>query len=401
MNSEGLARNLRRISARCRVILIASAFIFPLAHQSQAATLVVGTCLGPSPYSTIQSAVNASNVGDTVRVCPGTYNEQVVILHALTLTGPSDPDHGAAVILPPSPMVAPPGTSQFPQIFVFMTTGVTVSHLTVDGTGSNLPCNANSRFLIGIYFYDSAGTAAGNILQNQNYSNGTAGQFCGFGVGIRTFSDPNLTSNVSVRSNSVSAFDFAGILAERTGTNVNVNGNSVNGPLAINTNTTGIYVRDGATGRVTENAVNDNTAFNGGFGSTGVFASNSPGVVVSDNSLHNNAFSISFETFAGGNADGGKVVENSISETGTVGIWLCSNNDIIEENRIRNSGVAGVQLVNIPGQCQGSNAHVEENVISTACAGILINPGVTGADLEENNISNTKFRVLKNSTSCQ
>jgi pectin methylesterase-like acyl-CoA thioesterase len=37
-------------------------------------------------YDTIQDAVNASGPGDTVWVCPGTYNEQVYIYGKASLT---------------------------------------------------------------------------------------------------------------------------------------------------------------------------------------------------------------------------------------------------------------------------------------------------------------------------
>lgn len=55
-----------------------------------AATLTVGNasslpCTGTFP--TIQSAIIAANPGDTISVCPGTYNEQVQITKTLTVLG--------------------------------------------------------------------------------------------------------------------------------------------------------------------------------------------------------------------------------------------------------------------------------------------------------------------------
>jgi hypothetical protein len=62
------------------------------ARPSQAATLVVDDTLAcpGAGYQTIQAAVNAANAGDTINVCPGTYNENVTILSyqaGLTLNG--------------------------------------------------------------------------------------------------------------------------------------------------------------------------------------------------------------------------------------------------------------------------------------------------------------------------
>jgi nitrous oxidase accessory protein NosD len=55
-----------------------------------AATLTVGNatslpCTGT--YATISSAIAAASPGDTIQVCPGTYNESVTISQTLTLKG--------------------------------------------------------------------------------------------------------------------------------------------------------------------------------------------------------------------------------------------------------------------------------------------------------------------------
>lgn len=47
----------------------------------------MATLLVPSQYSTIQAAVGAASSGDTVRVSAGTYNENVIIVGAITLEG--------------------------------------------------------------------------------------------------------------------------------------------------------------------------------------------------------------------------------------------------------------------------------------------------------------------------
>ena len=49
-----------------------------------------GVCGGNSPcFTTIQSAINAANPGDTINVFAGTYAEQININKALTLNGPN------------------------------------------------------------------------------------------------------------------------------------------------------------------------------------------------------------------------------------------------------------------------------------------------------------------------
>lgn len=63
---------------------LALAFAICVAGAANAATLYVGSCAVPSK-PTIQSAVTASAPGGIVKVCPGTYPEQVTINKSLTL----------------------------------------------------------------------------------------------------------------------------------------------------------------------------------------------------------------------------------------------------------------------------------------------------------------------------
>jgi hypothetical protein len=44
----------------------------------------------PRDYPTIQSAINAASPGDTIKVLPGTYDEQLIISNDLTLIGTGD-----------------------------------------------------------------------------------------------------------------------------------------------------------------------------------------------------------------------------------------------------------------------------------------------------------------------
>ena len=75
--------NLKKLGA----VAIAAAL---LTMEASAANQTVangtsGTCTGT--YSTIQSAIIAANPGDTISVCPGTYNEQVQITKTLIVQG--------------------------------------------------------------------------------------------------------------------------------------------------------------------------------------------------------------------------------------------------------------------------------------------------------------------------
>ena len=73
-----------------KIIAFMAMFGLAVATTVTAATLTVGNasslpCTGTFP--TIQSAIIAANPGDTISVCPGTYNESVTIDRTLTLLG--------------------------------------------------------------------------------------------------------------------------------------------------------------------------------------------------------------------------------------------------------------------------------------------------------------------------
>jgi hypothetical protein len=81
--------NIRKIK-HLSLALVAAALTISGIATATAATLTVGNvsslpCTGTFP--TIQSAVIAASPGDTISVCPGTYNESVSIDKTLTLLG--------------------------------------------------------------------------------------------------------------------------------------------------------------------------------------------------------------------------------------------------------------------------------------------------------------------------
>jgi len=176
-------------------------------QTASASAVVVGTCKNLVTFSTIQAAVNAVPSGSTVNVCPGTYAEQVTITKKLILTGVQAGTGDASVIVPPSGGLVQNGSDIFgnpvaAQIFVASTSGaVTVSHLTVDGTGNNLSgCGAPT--LEGIYFQNTAGTISGNTVRNQFQTDYADFGGCQNGLAINVESVTS-SNSISIASNSV------------------------------------------------------------------------------------------------------------------------------------------------------------------------------------------------------
>src|ERR1700679_98362 len=70
-----------------RTLCLLAVLLF-VVNPLNAATYYVGTCHAPS-FATISDAVSSSSVapGSTIKVCGGTYFEQVIITNPLTLMG--------------------------------------------------------------------------------------------------------------------------------------------------------------------------------------------------------------------------------------------------------------------------------------------------------------------------
>jgi pectin methylesterase-like acyl-CoA thioesterase len=159
---------------RCKLplFLFMMAIVAVTSQNLFAANATVGSCAGPGiHYTTISAAVTAASPGAIISVCPGTYPEQVMIGKNLTLKGVVSGSNDAAVIVPPSGGIVANGTDVYggsvaAQIFVQNSSAVTLSNLTVDGTGNNLAGCAAPTFE-GIAFENSSGKITDNVVRNQ------------------------------------------------------------------------------------------------------------------------------------------------------------------------------------------------------------------------------------------
>ncbi len=94
----------------------------------------------PTAYTTIQSAINAASNGNTIKVCPGTYAENLIVDKQVTLTGPNAGVAGSgsrtAEAIITTPISAPTGASNY--IVGIKASGVTVDGFTIDGDNPGL-----------------------------------------------------------------------------------------------------------------------------------------------------------------------------------------------------------------------------------------------------------------------
>ena len=194
---------------------------------ADAAVTLVDDDLAECPtaaFTTIQSAVDAALSGAAIRVCPGTYTEQVVISRPVRITG----DNGA--IVKPSAMTANT-TSLFDAspiaavILAMDAVNVFLTGLTVDGADNGLPdCTTQ---LVGIFYRNASGKVFRGAVRNLSFGAGL--ETCEKGLGIFAQSGAGGTSRLFVDSTSVHDYQKNGITGNEIGTDLRVTRSVVTG----------------------------------------------------------------------------------------------------------------------------------------------------------------------------
>jgi len=334
-------------------------------------------------FTTIQAAVNAAKSGDVIRVCAGTYREQVVIDKSLSV----EADNGVIVI--PSDVVAnatgpSSGDTIAAIIVVENAENVELEGLIVDGNNNGL--TACGPRLIGILYQDASGSIEHNAVRHVRLSSNLPG--CQSGNAIEVESSTSGQSAVSITDNSVDGYQKNGITANEPGSNVSITENAVSG-LGPTTGAAqnGIQIGFGAHGRVTNNAVADNvyspcdSVTNCSANATGILIYQSNGVRVERNSVASSQVGIFIA------ANNGTIAGNTVFHSVVLdGIALVGNGNSVSTNDISSSDDAAVYI-------QGNNNTVFDNEFTGAAFGIFKISGSTGTNHYGNQYYATVVRV--------
>jgi nitrous oxidase accessory protein NosD len=333
-------------------------------------------------YTSIQAAVNAAQSGNVIRVCAGTYQEQVVIDKSLTL----EADNGVIVI--PSDVVAnSAGSSGSPIaaiILVRNAENVDLDGFIVDGSANGL--SGCGPTFIGILYQDASGTIEHNAVRRVRLAPDLPG--CQSGNAIDVESSSGGQSSVTIADNSVDGYQKNGITANEPGTTVQVTENAVTG-IGPTTGAAqnGIQIGFGAKGHVTNNSVADNvyspceSAANCPSNAAGILIFQSDGVRVERNTLGSNQVGI---FVAANHVDvGGNTVFHSVALDG---IALVGNNNSVTSNDIKSSDDAAVFI-------QGNDNTIFDNEFTGAAFGIFKVSGSSGTDRHGNHFHATVVRV--------
>lgn len=389
-----------------------------LTGQAFSATYAaVGSCTPPNAaahtYATIQPAVTSSRAGTIIEVCPGTYPEQVAIDKSLTVEGVSSAGQDAAVIVPPSGGMVANATDVdsseaiAAQILVFGSATVTISNLTVDGTGSSgNGINGCSPDLVGVLFQNANGTLNHVAVRNQALASGLAG--CQSGLSILVQTSPGFTSKVSVANSSVHNYNKNGITGNDAGTTLNLTGNYVrgNGVVLGAAAQNGIQLGFGATGTIITETVIDNVYQDATTAAADILlydAEENGGIKVTSNILGNSQIPIGIytDTTPGTFGDGVTASGNRIFGTSTYdAIDVCTSGNAVTTNTIFNSSESGVHFDTSCGAGVNNNG-TGNTMVESTCAGILDDSGGSGGNTYLTETYYTvPFPVAFNTSSC-
>jgi len=212
-------------------------------------------------FNSIQAAINAAAAGDTIFVCPGIYDEQIIVTtNDLTIRGAGT---GLTVVQPShvTKNTVRPGTTfpVMPIVLIDGASGVTIANLTIDGSladsGANLfPTCGGFPFYTGIYYRISSG-----IIDAAHVTNIKSATACTFAILVQTDqSGVGSAANVFLKNNLVDQYGLGGINCIGQQTACTLTGNTIrgNGPVS-DTLQAGIIVRAEAQGSISGNIIID------------------------------------------------------------------------------------------------------------------------------------------------
>lgn len=257
---------------------------------AQSATLNVGG--QNASFSSIQSAIDAAEAGDTIEIYSGTYKENVYVYKAVTLRGMGT---GADI-----PVIEASGKGS---AITLSTDGAVIVGLAVTGSkdGSGIEVSSSNNTIkgnkargnkFGIYIYGSSGnTITGNDLSENSLSGMEIGDSKN-----NVITNNSISNTSSLLSKSSKKTGFGIDLYGSSGNTIK--GNTINENLAdaisiydsdhnaiedniLRNNDEGIYLSGSNYSKVTGNLITGNSK-------TGVFIERSSGCLVMDNTIKDN-----------------------------------------------------------------------------------------------------------------
>lgn len=360
--------------------------------------LTVGTCDGAT-FATIQAAVTAASSGDHIKVCPGTYIEQVTI--------PAGKDHLSLESKKPLQAII-----QAPAVLVGMKAIVRVAgaqdasikQFTIQGPGGG-GCDS-LEYGVRVDGGGSATIEKNHITQIRD--NPFSGCQNGNAVQIGRAADAT-TGSATVKDNTIDGYQKTGILVSNAGSSATIQHNTVQGigPTASIAQN-GIQVSAGADANVKDNDVSGNVYTPQTVVSTGILLFTPGAVTVENNDVYSNDVNVydfasstdvriknnetcggTFDGFDVVSSSGVTVENNKAHDNAFDGIYLndTGSGNTVKKNDVKANGEDGINLDG------ASNNTLNDNKTNgNTRDGVHASSTSTGNTIQDNDAkSNTAF----------
>ena len=200
-------------------------------------------------FSSIQEAVNAAAPGTEIKVCAGSYHEQVSINKTLRIVG----DEGA-VLAPTEIKTNASNLAMYEDMAAVLSikgaADVFIQGLTMDGKNSGMTdCSAE---LAGIVFEDASGEINGVTIRNMSSA---SSESCQTAYGIFAQSSDSGETDLKVNGSNIDSCKSGAIVGNNLGTIVRASGNKISGSESADTNVNGLQLAFGAIGTAKGNSV--------------------------------------------------------------------------------------------------------------------------------------------------
>jgi parallel beta-helix repeat protein len=374
------------------LIGIATAGLMLLTGTSTvAATLRVsgtGTGCRNARFTSIQNAVDAARPNDTIIVCAGIYDEQLVVDKQLRVRG-----KGGAIVRPSSMAANTTSlrTGEPIASVIAITARVKLSGLEIDASANGLGCTVGDPNLIGVFFRGVSGSLKESNVHGTRL--GEADLSCESGAAVFVQGGTG-TIKVSLLDNRIYDYQRAGIVVNETGARATIRGNIVTGlgstpELAQN----GIQVGFGGFAKITQNVVQNNATptedtctFDGG---NLVFQAD--GGVISNNTFTGNTAGV----FISGS--GNRIKKNHLNglsggvPAGLDGILLVGHSNVVFRNVINDMSATGIRVL-------GNGNHVTRNtVVGTRAANLCDSLSTTAGCEDVLDVCGVGVRIVQGS----
>lgn len=383
----------RAIPGRFRVLVVSAALVATSVLAAAPVVAVAATWVvdddgfasaadcnaGDVAYTSIQDAVDGASSGDTVIVCPGTYDEQVVIDSMdLTLQG-----SGNTTVIRPSASTTLtdlytypagtfwPGTVMASIILVKDSDAVTIKNLKVDGVNvTTVP--AGAARVAGVLYGESGGTVNNATVTTMVVDGYTTRSY---GVDL---SATGTSRTVEVKNSHITDWSRNGIQAQGGSLYANIHDNTLVGPgdtlnaSAVPNGILFIHDVDGNASGNTISAVHTSVTTSRSAGIL-FYDPLAPGIVIASN----NIFDTDDGVNVAHNANDVVIVLNHLHNNLEVGIHLedGATDTTITGNTITNNAMVGIRFAGatdptFPDDPPGTGNVAHRNIISGNGVGI-------------------------------